>query len=181
MDKLSGSSINLLESLDSNLYLKIKSIIKENEESSLTFLRLLSFIKTSEFSYSRDIKFRDSLMLITNNNKNKIMKLNAIIDPLSVNGQRLVAICSIISTSFNDFFDFQILLNPVVSTTEFPLKRFYRFIVGKIGGAPNSAVFTNLPQKQILTMGIETPDSWVVQVNYTLKNRLDKQNTISTT
>lgn len=63
-----------------------------------------------------------------------------------------------------------------------PIKRFYRFVANEKllfnedGSMENhSVVFSNLPQKQLLTMSLETNDAWMIEVKkaeYDLDNIL---------
>jgi UDP-glucose:glycoprotein glucosyltransferase len=78
-------------------------------------------------------------------------------------------------------------MNPKGKLSELPLKRFYRFALNEeplfdtSGNAVAPAVvFTDLPNKQLLTLSVIPPDNWMVQsvaADYDLDNL--KMNTVS--
>ncbi|KAJ0400835.1 hypothetical protein ATCC90586_005228 [Pythium insidiosum] len=49
--------------------------------------------------------------------------------------------------------------------SEFPLQRFYRFLFDKKPSAATKVSFRKLPIKPILTMKIDTPEAWNVQIH----------------
>uniref|UniRef100_A0A383VGR8 UDP-glucose:glycoprotein glucosyltransferase n=1 Tax=Tetradesmus obliquus TaxID=3088 RepID=A0A383VGR8_TETOB len=98
------------------------------------------------------------------------LHLTAIINPLTREAQRLsqvlVLLADVLSPSV------QIQLNPQMDLSELPLKSFYRYALpdfsrdesGRIAmpGAP-SAYFNRLPQRRVLTLNLELPESWLVE------------------
>eukprot|EP01083_Nonionella_stella_P059930 156778_1 len=99
--------------------------------------------------------------------------VRAVLDPLSETAQ----VVSQLLIGLKDAFDFSLLifLNPQVSLTKMPIKRYYRFVfdpkmkfddeTGEIEDNP-VALFRTVPRKQLLTMGVETPESWHIQSVY---------------
>ncbi|WIA20770.1 hypothetical protein OEZ85_005134 [Tetradesmus obliquus] len=98
------------------------------------------------------------------------LHLTAIINPLTREAQRLSQVLVLLSDVLNP--SIQIYLNPQMDLSELPLKSFYRYALpdfsrdesGRIAmpGAP-SAYFNRLPQRRVLTLNLELPESWLVE------------------
>ena len=67
--------------------------------------------------------------------------------------------------------DITLFMNPQEKMSEMPLKSFYRYVLepemvfrpdGSLTLGP-SAQFTDLPQKSLLTLGMQPPESWLVE------------------
>ena len=79
--------------------------------------------------------------------------------------------------------DITLFMNPQDKMSEMPLKSFYRYVLepemvfrpdGSLTLGP-SALFTDLPQKSLLTLGMQPPESWLVEAvrtQYDLDNIL---------
>ncbi|EFP00957.1 hypothetical protein CRE_20712 [Caenorhabditis remanei] len=117
-------------------------------------------------------------------------------NPVSREAQQIISIVKLMSKVLNakvevrkveikftlDQASFQIIFNPAAEILENPIKRFYRFVAKEelefndFGAVENHfAVFSNLPQKQLLTMSIETNDGWMIELKeaeYDLDNIL---------
>lgn len=90
-------------------------------------------------------------------------------NPVSREAQQIISIVKLMSKVLNARVE--IIFNPASEILENPIKRFYRFVAkeelefDEFGAIRNhSAVFSNLPQKQLLTMSIETNDGWMIEV-----------------
>lgn len=82
----------------------------------------------------------------------------------------------------------KVVLNPKTDLADIPLKNFYRYVLQRslkfdsagsyvaltevcllmgvnrlLASSDSGAVFTNLPTKQLLTLGMDTPRTWLVQ------------------
>lgn len=91
---------------------------------------------------------------------NSLISITAVIDPLTVQGQRAIAI-------FNEIqqvvpLSYRILLVPQTDYSELPLKRFYRYVLN----AEQNAVLWDLPQHYVYTMSPEVPYKWNVVAYY---------------
>ncbi|KJH41331.1 UDP-glucose:Glycoprotein Glucosyltransferase [Dictyocaulus viviparus] len=100
-----------------------------------------------------------------------IMDIVAVIDPLSRSAQKLSSLVELLRKAVN--CDLKIVLNPKAKLSEFPLKRFYRYVASpelqfdKFGDiVVNQARFANLPSRQLLTLSIHSPDAWMVENVY---------------
>uniref|UniRef100_A0A8R1HWF4 UDP-glucose:glycoprotein glucosyltransferase n=1 Tax=Caenorhabditis japonica TaxID=281687 RepID=A0A8R1HWF4_CAEJA len=92
----------------------------------------------------------------------------AIVDPLTLEAQKLGSILQLIKKVTN--CDIKIVMNPKDKHSELPLKRFYRYAAvselsfDQNGNVNNNVVrFDGLPSKQLLTLSLQAPDSWIVE------------------
>ncbi|XP_005100215.1 UDP-glucose:glycoprotein glucosyltransferase 1 [Aplysia californica] len=94
--------------------------------------------------------------------------VEAILDPVSREAQKMTPILMVLQQIAN--VDIRIYLNPREKLSEMPLKNFYRFVLepeitfdgqGSLSKGP-SARFLDLPQKSLLTLSMDTPESWMV-------------------
>jgi len=95
--------------------------------------------------------------------------VEAILDPISSQAQKMSSMLLILQQITN--VDIRIYLNPKEKLSELPLKNFYRFVLdpeitfdeqGKQAKGP-SARFLDLPHKSLLTLKMDTPESWIVE------------------
>ena len=91
----------------------------------------------------------------------------AVINPLSVDAQKVSAILSVLHSQVP--VRISVYLNPETSMSEIPIRTFYRYVsTSKIrfsddGSISNpTAIFTRLPEEQVLTMGVHEPEPWIV-------------------
>lgn len=98
-----------------------------------------------------------------------VVVIEGLINPLSEEAQRIIGLIDTLRKSLNEYIEINLYLNPPREISSIPLKRFYRF-VGT--GSNDEALFLNPPKKQVLTMGTETPESWIVQT-YKAEHDLD--------
>ncbi|ETW01414.1 hypothetical protein, variant 1 [Aphanomyces invadans] len=84
----------------------------------------------------------------------------AYLDPLSETAQRASGILRMLASVLHAKITLVLLPSP--SYEEFPLKRFYRFLWG--GSESSSVDFLRLPRKPVLTLNIEPPELWNVQM-----------------
>jgi UDP-glucose:glycoprotein glucosyltransferase len=94
------------------------------------------------------------------------LQLYVVVDPLSLAGQRAVAIIDLLVTRLR--VTVNLLLTPRADITEFPLQNFYRFVLRQgsdlTASQPAlSAQFTSLPRQHVLTVRMDTPEPWNVQ------------------
>lgn len=100
---------------------------------------------------------------------NATVHVDAIIDPLSSTGQKLTPLLLLLQQWFQT--SMRILLNPMNSLADLPLKNFYRFVIpgnqpfnsgGGLTPGP-MAVFSNMPPTKTLTMNLDVPEPWLVE------------------
>lgn len=99
--------------------------------------------------------------------KNSALEVRAVVDPLSKGAQRLAPVLAALRDHFKA--DLTMWLNPQDSITEFPLKRFYRYTFstqprfedGQVLET-SGALFRKLSTDKTLTLGMHTPESWLV-------------------
>ncbi|CAB04207.2 UDP-glucose:Glycoprotein Glucosyltransferase [Caenorhabditis elegans] len=111
---------------------------------------------------------------------NSTITVTWIANPVSREAQQIISVVKILQRITNSRIE--IIFNPSADIQEMPIKRFYRFVANEKllfnedGSMENhSVVFSNLPQKQLLTMSLETNDAWMIEVKkaeYDLDNIL---------
>ncbi|KAF0693842.1 Aste57867_15229 [Aphanomyces stellatus] len=84
----------------------------------------------------------------------------AYLDPLSETAQRASGILRMLESTLGAKITLVLLAAP--SYDEFPLKRFYRFLWGS--HSASQVEFQRLPRQPVLTMNLETPELWNVQM-----------------
>lgn len=90
------------------------------------------------------------------------------VDVASEAGQRIAPVLSLILE--HTASEVTILLNPMPQISDMPIKRFYRAVLPSVSFTSDGnletgplAIFTNLPRSSLLTLGLETPSSWIVK------------------
>lgn len=87
----------------------------------------------------------------------------AYVDPLSEAAQMMSSILSMLHHQLNATIE--LVLLPAEDYAEFPLQRFYRYLFDKKRSFADAKIaFRKLPIQPILTMKMETPEAWNVQV-----------------
>ncbi|EPY49450.1 UDP-glucose-glycoprotein glucosyltransferase Gpt1 [Schizosaccharomyces cryophilus OY26] len=148
---------------------------------------LSSYLKKLEFDYVRgSVPGREKAMFPRDNFYNQLpvsrltietenfsscmYQFVAILDPLSKISQKWSSILE--SISHLDGVGVRIYLNPSKSLSDFPLSRFYRYsieyepVFDNGGQFKDSLIrFDTLPADTLLTMDIESRDTWVVMQN----------------
>ncbi|KAL3814493.1 hypothetical protein ACJIZ3_015761 [Penstemon smallii] len=102
-------------------------------------------------------------------NENSSIHIDAVIDPLSSSGQKLSALLRILSKYVQP--SMKLILNPVSSLADLPLKNYYRYVVptmddfsgtDRIVHGPK-AFFANMPLSKTLTMNLDVPEPWLIE------------------
>ncbi|CAD6189361.1 unnamed protein product [Caenorhabditis auriculariae] len=146
---------------------------KENGKSS--DLVLSSFTLVGKYANAKKRTW-----VVLKNDKNSVVTLNsvdkdraamdvvAVVDPLTPSAQKLAPILEVIRKITNS--DIKVVMNPKGKLSELPIKRFYRYVAPaevqfdqKGEMSPNVVRFEGLPKKQLLTMSLHAPDSWMVE------------------
>ncbi|GFR77731.1 UDP-glucose glycoprotein glucosyltransferase 1 [Elysia marginata] len=95
--------------------------------------------------------------------------IEAIVDPTSREAQKMAAILMVLRQIAN--VEMRIFLNPREKLSEMPVKSFYRYVLepevtfdsnGMLTSGP-TAKFLDMPQKSLLTLNMDTPESWLVE------------------
>ncbi|KAK9110137.1 hypothetical protein Sjap_018197 [Stephania japonica] len=103
------------------------------------------------------------------NNEDSSIHIDAVIDPLSPLGQRLSPLLHMLWKCIQP--SMRIVLNPLSSIVDLPLKNYYRFVLPmeddvstvdySISGP--KAFFSNMPLSKTLTMNLDVPEPWLVE------------------
>ncbi|KAK6945622.1 Glucosyltransferase 24, catalytic domain [Dillenia turbinata] len=102
-------------------------------------------------------------------NENSSIHIDAVVDPLSPSGQKLSSLLRILSKCIEP--SMRIILNPLSSLVDLPLKNYYRYVVPSMDdfSSTDSAVdgprafFANMPLSKTLTMNLDVPEPWLVE------------------
>ncbi|KAJ8755614.1 hypothetical protein K2173_022209 [Erythroxylum novogranatense] len=95
--------------------------------------------------------------------------IDAVLDPLSSIGQRVASLLRVLRKYVQP--SLRIVLNPMSSLVDLPLKNFYRYVVPTMddfSGTDYSingpkAFFANMPLSKTLTMNLDVPEPWLVE------------------
>ncbi|TKY60158.1 UDP-glucose:glycoprotein glucosyltransferase [Spatholobus suberectus] len=103
------------------------------------------------------------------NNENSNIHIDAVLDPLSSTSQKLSGILRVLWKYIQP--SMRIVLNPMSSLADLPLKSYYRYIVPTMDDFSNTdsvingpkAFFANMPLSKTLTMNLDVPEFWLVE------------------
>lgn len=137
----------------SDLLMRISSIISQNEKNSSPVQRK----QTPRISESS----KATLRLPAQRPDEPSFLFEAVLDPATRDGQRLLPIISALRKSVN--MDLVLHFNCKLQLSELPLKSFYRYVYETNLETEPSALFRHLPETPILTLGMVTPESWMVE------------------
>jgi UDP-glucose:glycoprotein glucosyltransferase len=93
--------------------------------------------------------------------------VTAVLDPLSEAAQKIAPLLRTLRDVLG--LRVRVVLVPPLEVSELPLKKFYRFVLdadGASGGGLRTAGahFAGLPRQHTLTLRMEVPEAWNVQV-----------------
>ncbi|XP_058110357.1 UDP-glucose:glycoprotein glucosyltransferase isoform X2 [Magnolia sinica] len=103
------------------------------------------------------------------NSGNSSIHIDAVIDPLSPVGQKLSPLLRVLWKCIQP--SMRIVLNPLSSLVDLPLKNFYRYVVPTVDDFSAidysvhgpKAFFSNMPLSKTLTMNLDVPEPWLVE------------------
>ncbi|KDO50110.1 hypothetical protein CISIN_1g000334mg [Citrus sinensis] len=103
------------------------------------------------------------------NSENSTIHIDAVIDPLSPTGQKLSSLLRVLQRYAQP--SMRIVLNPMSSLVDIPLKNYYRYVVPTMDDFSNTdysisgpkAFFANMPLSKTLTMNLDVPEPWLVE------------------
>ncbi|XP_075520697.1 UDP-glucose:glycoprotein glucosyltransferase isoform X1 [Primulina tabacum] len=102
-------------------------------------------------------------------NEFSTIHIDAVIDPLSPSGQKLSALLRMLSKFVQP--SMRVVLNPVSSLADLPLKNYYRYVLPTTDDFSSTdhtvhgprAFFANMPLSKTLTMNLDVPEPWLVE------------------
>lgn len=179
-----ANDLGLLESMEYDLRTKyIFEIIEEVEFASIDpddltnqFYSDIAMLISSSMSVRERTSERAHFEIlhaehsaIKLNNANSSIHIDAVIDPLSPTGQKLAPLLRILRKQIQP--SMRIVLNPISSLADLPLKNFYRFVLPSMDDFSSTdhsvhgpkAFFANMPLSKTLTMNIDVPEPWLVE------------------
>ncbi|KAF8411993.1 hypothetical protein HHK36_004552 [Tetracentron sinense] len=102
-------------------------------------------------------------------NENSGIHIDAVVDPLSPSGQKLSPLLRVLWKCIQP--SMRIVLNPLSSLVDLPLKNYYRYVVPTMDDFSSTdhsingpkAFFPNMPLSKTLTMNLDVPEPWLVE------------------
>ncbi|KAJ4966264.1 hypothetical protein NE237_018113 [Protea cynaroides] len=102
-------------------------------------------------------------------NGNSGIHIDAVVDPLSPSGQKLSPLLRVLWKCIQP--SMRIILNPMSSLVDLPLKNYYRYVVPSMDDFSHvdysvngpKALFGNMPLTKTLTMNLDVPEPWLVE------------------
>lgn len=102
-------------------------------------------------------------------NENSAVHIDAVVDPLSPSAQKLSSILRVLQKYIQP--NMRIVLNPLSSLVDLPLKNYYRYVVPTTDDFSSTddmingpkAFFANMPLSKTLTMNLDVPEPWLVE------------------
>ncbi|KAL3515635.1 hypothetical protein ACH5RR_022537 [Cinchona calisaya] len=176
--------LSLLESMEFKQRIKqIAEIIEEvNWEGMDPDLLTSKFISDSILSISSSIAMRErssesarfeilssTYSAVVLNNEDSSIHIDAVVDPLSSSGQKLSSLLRFLSKYIKP--SMRLVLNPVSSLVDLPLKNYYRYVVPTLDDFSSTdetvygpkAFFASMPLSKTLTMNLDVPEPWLVE------------------
>ena len=97
---------------------------------------------------------------------NAVCCWQAAINPLSATGRQLSHLLQYLHTSLGA--DVDVILNPEYDIKSMPLQAYYAFATPQqgvtAGLASTKALLLNVPGNKVLTLSLEVPEAWLVEV-----------------
>ncbi|KAJ4717311.1 UDP-glucose:glycoprotein glucosyltransferase-like [Melia azedarach] len=101
--------------------------------------------------------------------ENSTIHVDAVIDPLSPTGQKISSLLRVLQRYAQP--SMRIVLNPMSSLVDLPLKSYYRYVIPTMDDFSNTdysingpkAFFANMPLSKTLTMNLDVPEPWLVE------------------
>ncbi|KAK4469064.1 hypothetical protein MN116_006653 [Schistosoma mekongi] len=178
VEKIMGSTIVGPDTI-SELIWKLASVLQSGIEATSSVISETSSVdgisdknQNGHRIRLHGVSYNNSGFIIHGNNLEPNFELVAIIDPASREAQRLSHIVIVLQHSLP--CTVKVLLNPVPSLSELPVKSFYRFVWEPSLFPENESVyngtsavvprayFTKLPGQSLLTLGMDEPHGWMV-------------------
>lgn len=102
-------------------------------------------------------------------NENSSIHIDAVIDPLSPSGQKLSSLIRVLGKHVQP--SMRIVLNPMSSLADIPLKNYYRYVLPTTDDFSSAdytvngprAFFSNMPLSKTLTMNLDVPEPWLIE------------------
>ncbi|KAJ6389720.1 hypothetical protein OIU77_027940 [Salix suchowensis] len=102
-------------------------------------------------------------------NENSSVHIDAVVDPLSATGQKVSSLLRVLRKYVQP--SMRIVLNPMSSLVDLPLKNYYRYVVPTMDDFSSTdltvngpkAFFANMPLSKTLTMNLDVPEPWLVE------------------
>ncbi|KAM4046531.1 UDP-glucose:glycoprotein glucosyltransferase 2 [Anomaloglossus baeobatrachus] len=158
---------------------KIKNLVKKiatpsKRTSSDLVMKVDSLLSSMPKGESRhDLKFvkqKHSLIKVEPQEEGPFIDVIAVVDPLSRDAQKMSHLLIVLGRLMN--MKLTMFMNCKAKLSEMPLKSFYRLVLepeltflsnNSLSPGP-SAKFLDMPESPLLTLNMNTPESWLVEV-----------------
>ncbi|GBM24555.1 UDP-glucose:glycoprotein glucosyltransferase 1 [Araneus ventricosus] len=179
-EEFTQEDFHLLEVYSKSLYAdklvsELKSGLDQSEIDSEKVMKVASVLLSQpQLKVRHEIKFysdkHSAIKIPAADIEEPAHEIVAILDPVSKGAAKLASILGVLQRVINAHFT--IFFNCVDKHSAMPLKSFYRFVLseepifgsnGNFGIAP-FAKFSSLPTSPLFTLGMVTPENWLVEV-----------------
>ncbi|XP_066436635.1 UDP-glucose:glycoprotein glucosyltransferase 2 isoform X2 [Eleutherodactylus coqui] len=158
---------------------KIKNLVKKiavpsKRTSSDLVMKVDSLLSSMPKGETRqDLKFlkqKHSLIKVQPQEEGPFLDVIAVVDPLSREAQKMSHLLIVLGRLMN--MKLTMFMNCKAKLSEMPLKSFYRLVLepeltflsnNSLSSGP-SAKFLDMPESPLLTLNMNTPESWLVEV-----------------
>ncbi|MQL92030.1 hypothetical protein Taro_024649, partial [Colocasia esculenta] len=152
--------------VDGDTFLSDDLDLLESVEFEKRVKYILDIIEEVELA---DIDPDDLTSAVVLENKDSSIHIDAVIDPLSPAGQKLAPLLHVLWKSIRP--SMRIVLNPMSSLADLPLKNYYRYVVPTLDDFSSvdyslsgpKAFFPNMPLSKTLTMNLDVPEPWLIE------------------
>lgn len=144
--------------------------VEDANRVSLSIIKVCDLVdKYTKTERSAGLEHLDDSELVVRLPGDRALHVVAYLDPLSEAAQITSSLLLMLHRQLDASVD--VVLLPSADYAEFPLQRFYRYLFDTTRSlATPSVEFRKLPLQPILTMKIETPEAWNVQVLATVED-----------
>ncbi|XWS40030.1 hypothetical protein CRYUN_Cryun18bG0105000 [Craigia yunnanensis] len=138
---------------------RVGVLFSASQDTDLPSLLLMKTFEITAASYSA----------VVLNNENSSIHIDAVVDPLSPSGQKLSSLLRVLAKYVHP--SMRIVLNPLSSLVDLPLKNYYRFVVPTMDDFSSTdytvnepkAFFANMPLSKTLPINLDVPEPWLVE------------------
>ncbi|KAK9134686.1 hypothetical protein Syun_014016 [Stephania yunnanensis] len=167
--------VGLIASISWHLIVVNSDLLVYNQITNKFLSDLVMFVSSSMASREKNSEgarfevLNAKYSAVVLNNEDSSIHIDAVIDPLSPLGQRLSPLLHVLWKSIQP--SMRIVLNPLSSLVDLPLKNYYRFVLpmeddfSSVDYSINGpkAFFSNMPLSKTLTMNLDVPEPWLVE------------------
>ncbi|XP_071084353.1 UDP-glucose:glycoprotein glucosyltransferase 1-like isoform X2 [Haliotis cracherodii] len=152
---------------------QIRGLGYDNDQGSNLLLKVAALLTAkSQTEDRKKVSFKSdeySVLKIPADDSIPAFVVEVVVDPVSREAQKLSAILHVLRQSTN--VEIRLYMNCKDKLSEMPLKNYYRYVLDpeltfKVDGSYSRGPvgrFTDMPEKSLLTLNMDPPESWLVE------------------